>query len=152
MKMKNDDFFIMSLFEQANALYLKNNDGTSRVFTSRVTLYVAAMKLIYQYSAVMYIDLVYVISEMYNMKGSLALSVYNKHLKPLGLKQMMVVRMDDKEAKSYYRDIIRGLHSYCGTHFDTYAFDSAFNEFSAHVAIKELFKKNKDEQHTQSST
>lgn len=150
--MKKDDFFVMSLFEQANALFLKNIDGTSRVFLSRVNLYVAAMKLIYQYSAITFVDLVFVISNIYNMKGSLAQSVYNKHFKSLGLQQMTVVKMDSREAKAYYRDIIRGLHSYCDTHFDIYAFDSAFNEFFTFLEYNDLEKFPDNKHKTNAST
>lgn len=133
-----------SLIEQANPLKLKNEDGTSKVYHSLKFAYYDVLGWIYALSAITFIDVEYVISRIYQLKYSETHHAYLTYFRPLGIETHVALATQVREKKQFYRNFIRAMHNYCGTHFDTYQFDAAFMEFSAALEAKPIILSTKE--------
>ena len=126
---KNDLKFLQSLIESVNPLKLSNEDGSSKVFHSYSAVYQFVLESMEEWAVAPYFDIEFILSKMYNRKYTVIHSMYMCYFKPLGIKEHHVVGPDKRALKSFYRDFMRALHSYCETMFDTSQFDMAFNSF-----------------------
>lgn len=138
MKRKDREIFYKSLIEMVNPLCLRNDDMTSRVFFSRQELYLHIMEYIHSMSTPGYVDVAFIVSEIYDTNFNDVNSILLKHFAPLGIPQILLVDTEDPKSKVHYRNFIRALHSYCDTGFDVSAFDRAFVLFMGNIESKKL--------------
>lgn len=137
---KSDLKFVRSLLERANPLKLTNEDGSSCVFFSKRFAYIEVLLRIYKYAAITFLDVEYLLYRLYNKRGSTTRSMYMCYCKPLGIPEHLILNPDFSKNKAILRDLIRALHTYCGTSFDTSEFDSAFTLFIADIEAKPVIK------------
>ena len=151
---KSDLKFVRSLLERANPLKLMNEDGSSCVFFAKRFAYVEVLERIYAYAAITYLDVEYLLYRLYNKRGSTTKSMYMCYCKPLGIPEHVLLDPTFSKNKAILRDIVRALHAYCGTSFDTSEFDNAFTLFLAETEVKPVIKSSdeiKKEQESKST-
>ena len=137
---KSDLKFVRSLIERANPLKLLNEDGSSCVFFSHRSAYVEVLARVYQYAAITYLDVEYLLFRLYNKKGTATRSMYLCYCKPLGVPEHIMLDPDFSKNKATLRNLVRALHAICGTSFDTGEFDNAFTLFMAEFEVKPVIK------------
>lgn len=128
---KGDLKLIESLFEEVNPFRMANDDGTSRIFITRLVLYEAILEQIDAYSAITYIETEYVIAKILKVNYPQARHIYMKYFKPLGIERQKRLELDMKNLKGFYRNFIKALHSIYNTSFDIASFDRAWVVFVA---------------------
>lgn len=141
---KSDLKFVRSLIERANPLKLLNEDGTSCVFFAKRFAYVEVLTRIYQYAAITYLDVEYLLFRLYNKKGTATRSMYLCYCKPLGVPEHIMLDPEISKNKAVLRDLVRALHAICGTSFDTGDFDNAFTLFMAEREVKPVIKSSEE--------
>ena len=137
---KNDLKFVRSLIERANPLKLTNEDGSSCVFFSKRFAYVEVLTRIFEYAAITYLDVEYLLFRLYKRKATATRSMYLCYCKPLGIPEHIMLDPDFSKNKAVFRDLIRALHAICGTSFDTADYDNAFVLFLAEREVKPVIK------------
>lgn len=126
---KSDIKLIESLFEEVNPFRMANDDGTSRIFVSRLVLYEYILELIDAHSAITFIEVEYVIAKILRVKYTQAHHIYMKYFKPLGIERQKRLEFDIKNLKGFYRNFIKAMHSVYNTSFDIASFDRAWVVF-----------------------
>lgn len=137
---KREYMFMKSAFDIVNPLRLANEDGWSCVFFSKREAYLHLFRFIYRNSSPVYAETEFLLTRLYGERYSKTHSIYMRYFQPLGLHCYEQLDPDIRKCKSFYRDFVRALHSYCETEFDTSQFDLAWNEFVVMVE-KEIQKK-----------
>ena len=133
-----------SLIEQANPLKLINEDGTSKVFYTLKDAYVYVLGQIYALAAITFIDVEFVLSKIYKKKYADVHSIYMLYFKPLGINSHVQLTTELREKKSFLRNFVRAMHSYCETTFDTNQFDAAFTVFVTLLEEKPVIKSRQE--------
>lgn len=141
---KSDLKFVRSLIERANPLKMLNEDGSSCVFFSKRFAYLEALKRIYANAAITYLDVEYILYCFYKRKATWTRSMYMCYCKPLGIPEHIMLDPNFSRNKAVLRDLIRALHSICGTSFDTGDFDNAFALFMAENEVKPVIKSSEE--------
>lgn len=130
--------FVDSIINAVNPLWLPDEEGNGKVFTSYMDCYVYFMDKCLEVAPKGYMDLLVLLAEIYGWDFTTAVRFYRTFAGERMGERITLLKLGEGKSKAFYRKFITCMHEYFGTKFDLAAFSQAWEIHKTHTLSKQL--------------
>lgn len=130
--------FVISIINVVNPLWLPDEKGNGKVFTSYTDCYVYFMDKCLEVAPKGYMDLFVLLVELYGWDFNKAVRFYKTYAEERMGERITLLKVGDIKSKAFYRKFITCMHEYFESKFDLAAFSQAWESHKNHTLSKQL--------------
>jgi len=130
--------FVTSIINVVNPLWLPDEKGNGKVFTSYTDCYVYFMDKCLEVAPKGYMDLIILLVRIYGWTFNKSIVFFKTFAEERMGERITLLKIGDMNSKAFYRKFITCMHAYCSTQFDLTAFSQAWEIHKNHTLSKQL--------------
>lgn len=130
--------FVTSIINAVNPLWLPDEEGNGKVFTSYTDCYVYFMDKCLEVAPKGYMDLLVLFGGLYGWAFNKSIVFYKTFADERMGERITLLKIGDMKSKAFYRKLITCMHEYFGTNFELAAFSEAWEIHKNHTLSKQL--------------
>lgn len=130
--------FVESIINEVNPLWLPDEKGNGKVFSSRTDCYVYFMDKCLEVAPKGYMDLLMLLVGIYGWDFTKAIRFFRTFAEERMGERITLLKIGDKNSKAFYRKFITCMHDYFHTPFELQAFSQAWEIHKNHTLSKQL--------------
>lgn len=130
--------FVTSIINVVNPLWLPDEKGNGKVFTSYTDCYVYFMDKCLEVAPKGYMDLIILLVRIYGWTFNKSIVFFKTFAEERMGERITLLKIGDMNSKAFYRKFITCMHAYYSTHFDLAAFSQAWDIHKNHTLSKQL--------------
>lgn len=130
--------FVLSIINKVNPLWLPDEDGNGKVFTSYVDCYVYFMDKCLEVAPKGYMDLLVLLVGIYGWDFTKAIRFFRTFAEERMGERITLLKLGEPKSKAFYRKFITCMHDYYRTPFDLQAFSQAWEIHKEHMISKKF--------------
>lgn len=130
--------FVESIINAVNPLWLPDEKGNGKVFTSYTDCYVYFMDKCLEVAPKGYMDLLVLLVGIYGWDFTKSVRFFRTFAEERMGERITLLKIGDMNSKAFYRKFITCMHAYFRTQFDLAAFSQAWEIHKNHTLSKQL--------------
>lgn len=130
--------FVTSIITIVNPLWLPDEKGNGKVFTSYTDCYVYFMDKCLEVAPKGYMDLIILLVRIYGWTFNKSIVFFKTFAEERMGERITLLKIGDMNSKAFYRKFITCMHEYWDTNFDLAAFSQAWEIHKNHTLSKQL--------------
>lgn len=130
--------FVISIINVVNPLWLPDENGNGKVFTSYTDCYVYFMDKCLEVAPKGYMDVLVLLAEIYGWDFTKTIRFFRTFAEERMGERITLLKLGEGKSKAFYRKFITCMHEYFETKFDLAAFSQAWEIHKTHTLSKQL--------------
>lgn len=130
--------FVTSIINVVNPLWLPDEKGNGKVFTSYTDCYVYFMDKCLEVAPKGYMDLIILLVRIYGWTFNKSIVFFKTFAEERMGERITLLKIGDMNSKAFYRKFITCMHAYYSTQFELAAFSQAWDIHKNHTLSKQL--------------